>query len=135
MLGVWGTPSLNVTGAREAVREVGTGREVEAGGNSVLNLKAGMECSNEFATVELSREGVRGSPAPTADAGEAPTGDQGRTEGLEDEELRFQIVSVDDCTQSLDILAAMNQFPIRLLMPRPQEAPVQVPSSIFMDGQ
>jgi hypothetical protein len=129
MLGAWGVPSLNVTGAREAAREGG------AGDNSVLNLKTGMDFSNDCATVALSRAGVRGSPAPTADTGEAPTGDQGRTEGIGDEELPFQIVSVDNCTQSLDLLAAMNQFPIRLLISRPQEVPVQVPSSIFMNSQ
>jgi hypothetical protein len=94
-----------------------------------------MDVSNDCAAVELSHAGIRGSSAPTADTGEAPTGDQGRTEGLGDEELPFQIVSVDDCTQSLDLLTAMNQIPIRLLMHRPQEAPVQVPSSIFMNSQ
>jgi hypothetical protein len=37
--------------------------------------------------------------------------------------------------QPLDVLAAMTQSPIRLLMPRLQEAPAQVPSSILMSSQ
>jgi hypothetical protein len=80
-IGAWETLSLNVAGAREAVREVG------AGDNSLLNLKVGTGISNDFATVTVSRVGVRGSPASIADVGEAPSGDQGRTE----DELPFPI--------------------------------------------